>query len=694
MVSQSELLVLNFLLHYKFLTLSQLTRLVDFKIDSLFLEKLEEKEVIKALKNREKKLELETLYFALPNPKVEIDKERYFQDIDLRQLSITKQDYFHIFYTVDYHILFDKYIESRNMEVNYFSSYFDIFKNKTKKNELKASGRFELSSGDYIIPNATMNFTLPSGEEFIYALDLFCDNHIEDIVQRVRKYNQVFLDNKYKLDRIVFIFEDNITQTQGIEHILDADILSSHKNDFIFKTIKELEADFSLYWSLFYSEDKINFISQIAQKKEQILEADSIEVSGFVEHVIELEPIDVEEIQGPKRLEAPKKEIQRDIPVKEQEKSVDEEAEEKMDENLQNEPKEEQNPTLQEEISQEEFMEKVSKAQEEIGEKEEQIPQTASAHEILKKRLLGIAQDVSIFMYLLAGVAAFIVSAYMEMLAFDSFYPGFILISVVMVIAFEVAKVGTIFMRIHIKNSKTELNKITLKVLNSLFIPLLFGLSIISSMAVTADKLESPHAEELKQKSIKKIQTEYDEIMQLTEKDHLRRTKQLKEDFFDKLKEFDKRRKEVLASKDAQIEKQKNVYGADGKTWKGSKYEEHVKERKTLVTQFAAERVQLERLYNEQIEDESRQYRKEKKEDLKYKADNLKSAESEVLANSWQAQNEMVRSFIKVVNHGFHLSLKELDFIFMLSILVSVLLELTIYKVFTNISIAYVIRKQ
>lgn len=239
-------------------------------------------------------------------------------------------------------------------------------------------------------------------------------------------------------------------------------------------------------------------------------------------------------------------------------------------------------------------------------------------------------ENTALFIYLLAGVAAFVVSAYMEMIAFDSFYPGFLLISVVMVIAFEVAKVGTIFMRVYIKNSKTELSKITLKILGSIFIPLLFGLSIISSMAVTADKLESPHAEELKKESIKKIQTEYDDIVSLTEKDHLRRTEQLKQDFFEKIAEFEGRKKEVIADKDAQIEKQKTVYGEDGKTWKGSKYEEHIKERTTLIDEFAKERMQLEHLYNDQIEQESEQYRKEKKEDLQYKTQNLSSAESEV----------------------------------------------------------------
>jgi len=179
----------------------------------------------------------------------------------------------------------------------------------------------------------------------------------------------------------------------------------------------------------------------------------------------------------------------------------------------------------------------------------------------------------------------------------------------------------------------------------------------------------------------------------MTEKDHLRRTKQLKQDFFEKIAEFEARKKNVIASKDAQIEKQKTVYGKDGKTWKGSKYEEHVKERKELVNEFSKERMQLEHLYNNQLEQEAFQYRKEKKEDLQYKQQNLNSAESEVLADSWQAQNEMVRSFIKVVNHGFHVSLKELDFIFMLSILISILLELTIYKVFSNVAVVYTIKR-
>lgn len=655
MITTNELLVINMLLHYKFLTFTQLSKLLKIDIEPTFLQTLEERKFIKALKLNNFSVELEKIYFAIPNLEVDIDSKKYFSDIDLRQLSITKQDYFHIYYTVNYHIFFEIYTKSRNIEINYFSSYFDAFKNKTKKNELEVSGRYQLHSGDYIIPNATMNFTLPSGEEYIYALDLFCDDQIEDIVQRVTKYNQVLIENTYKLDRIVFIFEDNITKEQGIEHILGADILQNHKNNFIFKTIKNLEEEFSLHWMLFYSSDKINFLSQITQRK--------VKNDTNFESVVESKIFD-ETL------------LMKELGSKTQE----------------NEPQVEM---VEEEIFEAEYEEIQTTANESVKEKDA-MPKEKSFNIFereSRKSLMFLLEDIGLLIYMLAGVAAFVVSAYMEMIAFDSFYPGFLLISVVMVIAFEVAKVGTIFIRVYIKNSKTELSKITMKVLSSIFIPLLFGLSIISSMAVTADKLESPHAEELKAESIKKIQTEYDEIVSLTEKDHLRRTEQLKQDFFEKITEFENRKKEVIADKDAQIEKQKTVYGEDKKTWKGSKYEEHVLERKTLIDEFADERMQLEHLYNNQLEKESEQYRKEKKDDLKFKAQNLTSAESEVLADSWQAQNEMVRSFIKVVNHGFNLNLKELDFIFFLSILVSILLELTIYKVFSNIAVAYTIRK-
>jgi hypothetical protein len=303
--------------------------------------------------------------------------------------------------------------------------------------------------------------------------------------------------------------------------------------------------------------------------------------------------------------------------------------------------------------------------------------------------IVNMSKYFAIIIYLFAGIAAFIVSAYMEMIAFDSFYPDFFLVSVVMVIAFEVAKVGTIFVRTYIQHTKTELSKVWLKILNALFIPLLFGLSIISSIAVTADKLESPHAEELKVQAIKNIEQEYAKIIKSTEDDHVRRVEQLKKDFFEKIKNFEDRKEEVLAEKDRQIEHQKTIYGKDGRTWKGSKYQEHVHERMVLVNTFARERMALEKLYNAQIQQEAKLYRNYQREDLKLKNERLQEAESEVLATSWQAQNEMVRSFIKVVNHGFGIQLTELDFIFFLSILVSILLELTIYKVFSNIAIAY-----
>ena len=654
-ISAHETLIVTTLLHYKFLTQTQLSQLVKLEITPEYLDTMQEKQMIRSLKNRQFSKPREPLYFALPNKQLGLDESLYFQDIDLRKLSISEEDYFHIYHTVNYHILFNTYAEFRHIKINYFSAYFDAFKNKTKKDELQASGKFTLESGDFLIPNATMNFSLASGEEFIYVLDLFSDTEVTSIVHRIALYNQVFVENVYKLDRVILIFKNEEIKAKGIEFLTNAKILNEYKNNFIFKTVKNLESDFSLQWMSFDSKKELAFVPKDHEEHKEYEEE-------LIEEIVEAE-IEIEET--PEVHEMPKEQLTQETKEPELKEELQKEAVAEEEIIVQNTPAEEQLEALSQEIQ----------------------PN-------LRSQIIQTVQDASLLLYTLAGIAAFVVSAYMEMIAFDSFYPGFFLISVVMVIAFEVAKVGSIFMKVYIQKSGSEVNKWTMKLLSSLFIPLLFGLSIISSMAVTADKLESPHAEELKAKSIKKIQTEYEEIVAMTEKDHLRRAKQLKQDFFDKIAEFEQRKKEVIANKDAEIEKQKTVYGADGKTWKGSKYEEHVKERKNLIAEFAAERMALERLYNEQLEQESAQYRKEKKEDLNYKSQNLKSAESEVLASSWQAQNEMVRSFIKVVNHGFGLSLKELDFIFMLSILVSILLELTIYKVFSNVAIVYAIRRQ
>ena len=618
------------------------------------MQMMEDKQLIKALKNKNFSTELESIYFAVPNKSVDIDRSLYFQDIDLRQLNISQEDYFHIYHTVNYHILFNAYSKYRHIKVNYFSAYFDAFKNKTKKNELETSGKFVLNSGDFLIPNATMNFS--SGDEYIYALDLFSDNEVANIRDRISQYNQIFVENKYKLDRVIFIFKDDVVKDEGLEQILSSNILSEYKNNFIFKTIENLENDFSLQWMSFNSKEKTDFLTHKDETDEKVfIKEDHLEAE-IEESKEQEEEVAVEEVESVENMATDDEKV--DEPISDSVIESDEKTE-----------------------TEENFIEKEDK-------------EPAKVNKSLRDKVIAFAQDSALLIYTFAGFAAFVVSAYMEMIAFDSFYPGFFLISVVMVIAFEVAKVGSIFMKVYIKASKTDINKFTLKILGSVFIPLLFGLSIISSMAVTADKLESPHAEELKVQSIKKIQAEYDEVLQLTEKDHLRRTSQLKKDFFEKIAEFENRKKEVIANKDAEIEKQKSVYGTDGTTWKGSKYEEHIKERTTLIGEFAAERMRLENLYNDQVEQESVQYRKEKKEDLTYKSQNLSSAESEVLANSWQAQNEMVRSFIKVVNHGFHLHLKELDFIFMLSILISVLLELTIYKVFSNVAVVYAIKKR
>ena len=662
-VSTHETLIINILLHYKFLTIEQLSKLLKLEIDSFFMQRMEEKLFVKTLRNKNFDTDLPPIYFALPNKNLNIDSKLYFQDIDLRQLSVGQDDYFHIYNTVNYHILFNAYSEYRHIKINYFSAYFDAFKNKTKKDQLEASGKFMLNDGDSVIPNATMNFSLSSGNEFIYVLDLFGYNDLQNILKRVEKYNQILIENIYKLDRVIFIFKDDGVKNEAMKQIDETNVLQENKNSFIFKTVQNLENDFSLKWMLFNNNENNNVIMH----ETQIIEPTPTKeesVDAEIEDEIEFEFVDKEE----ERIQESKETIIDEILIEEELKESDEEA---------------LTSNKEKEIILEEMAEK-SQVKKKFSVFDDEV----------RNNIFILLQDSALFVYMLAGIAAFVVSAYMEMIAFDSFYPGFFLISVVMVIAFEVAKVGSIFMKVYIKNSKSDLNKIRLRILSSVFIPLLFGLSIISSMAVTADKLESPHAEELKAKSIQKIQTEYDDVLALTEKDHLRRTSQLKKDFFEKIAEFENRKKEVIADKDAEIEKQKSVYGTDGKTWKGSKYEEHIKERTTLIGEFASERMRLENLYNDQIEQESAQYRKEKKEDLLYKTQNLSSAESEVLANSWQAQNEMVRSFIKVVNHGFHLKLKELDFIFMLSILISILLELTIYKVFSNVAIVYAIRQR
>ena len=665
-ISTHETLIVNTLLHYKFLTISQLSKFLKLEITSQYMNVMQEKQILKALKNKNFSQEKEFLYFALPNKQLGIDEALYFQDIDLRQLSISQEDYFHIFHTVNYHILFDTFSKFKHIKINYFSSYYDSFKNKTKKDELQVSGKFTLSSGEYLIPNATMNFSLDLGGEYIYVLDLFSDNEVQHIVHRIAQYKQVFVENIYKLDRVILIFKNEATKEEGIKHILESGILDEYKNNFIFKTIENLENDFSLQWMSFDSQEKLEFVmvEEVQEKVEAVLDTEDESIEAEIEEII---------------VEEKTEKVETNI--------------KKLEENTNTLSTKIQELTQQ--IQEMQTQVQAEQIQEVIQEEEtEQEVEESTTNTELRTKIIRAVQDSSLLLYTFAGIAAFVVSAYMEMIAFDSFYPGFFLISVVMVIAFEVAKVGSIFMKVYIKQANSDINKLTLKILSSVFIPLLFGLSIISSMAVTADKLESPHAEELKLKSIKKIQTEYEQIAKMTEKDHLRRTKQLKQDFFEKIADFENRKKESIANKDAEIEAQKKVYGTDGKTWKGSKYEEHVKERQNLIVEFQNERMQLEHLYNQQIEQESAQYRKEKKEDLSYKTKNLTSAESEVLANSWQAQNEMVRSFIKVVNHGFHISLKELDFIFMLSILISILLELTIYKVFSNVAIVYAIRKK
>jgi len=165
--SPLETLIIQTFFTYKFLTAKQLSNILKDDITEELLHSMQDKLLLKALRNRGFDTPLESIYFAVPNKNLALKQEDYFEDIDLRKLSISQEDYFHIFYTVNYHIIFSSYSKHKQININYFSSYFDDFKNKTKKNELEASGKFSLNSDDFLIPNATMNFSTLFGEEYI-----------------------------------------------------------------------------------------------------------------------------------------------------------------------------------------------------------------------------------------------------------------------------------------------------------------------------------------------------------------------------------------------------------------------------------------------------------------------------------------------------------------------------------------------
>lgn len=250
-------------------------------------------------------------------------------------------------------------------------------------------------------------------------------------------------------------------------------------------------------------------------------------------------------------------------------------------------------------------------------------------------------------LYMLLGVAAFVVSFKIETL-FLSEITGEFWISSLTIGIFEFAKVGTIVVQryLYLLNKfKSNIKKVSpfVRYLTLSFQILLITVSFLSSLALIANYLDKPNLNKAKEEDLALINKKYDL-------------------FYLELKSYYDTQI-ALADADVKAEMLNVVNG----TFMGPKYRELVKRRKDLEKQFNEERTKLQERKNIEIA----------------------NLEKKSYNNDERVQNKMIAAFLTTLSKGLGINISYISFTLIFSALISFLLEATIYVVFNYTTINY-----
>lgn len=301
-------------------------------------------------------------------------------------------------------------------------------------------------------------------------------------------------------------------------------------------------------------------------------------------------------------------------------------------------------------------------------------------------------------LYILAGIAAFLVSAYIEYIFFASLFQdprmAFYITSL-----FECAKVLTILItrRIIIRDSKGIATPLI--VLGWFVKVALVLISLSASIGYLANNLDKPNLETVqnadKERNEKIYNEKYGHLEHQKKLDHDQKISEIRNRYkqrFDSLAQYyEPRIQKEERARDFEFSRKINGIR------KGERYQEHQRKLNELNQEYKLEKDKLSSDENQEI----LEYTNRVDSVYHKKFENLENAREarldQIIKSSYsddsRVANKIVNSFLATIKAALGVNMKHLTFSFLFSLLVSFTLEGLIYLIFNNIAIFYSIPK-
>jgi hypothetical protein len=302
-------------------------------------------------------------------------------------------------------------------------------------------------------------------------------------------------------------------------------------------------------------------------------------------------------------------------------------------------------------------------------------------------KILGI-------LYVIAGIAAFLVSAIIEYLFFGSIFQDYSM-AFYLTSLFECAKVLTILItrRIIIRDSKGIATPL---IILGWFVKVaLVVISLCASIGYLANNLDQPNLESVQEADKKRYEIIY------TEKHNLLKN-QKKSDYDQNILEINNRYKQRFESLsqyyEPRIEKEELARDFEfsrkiNGVRKGERYREHQRKLSELSQEYKLEKDKLLSDQNQEILEYTRNVGSvylQKLENLeKERERKLDQIAKGSYSEDSRVSNKIVNSFLSTLKSAINLEMRHLTFCFYFSVLVSFTLEGLIYLIFNNIAIFY-----
>lgn len=273
-LTENQLKAIELLATYKYLTSSQFVKMGVFKKRSYLTNSLKiliDSKNSFILKHDFNPVngKVESLYFLTRNGKKLLVNQFSYDETKIKMPSgmatVYLHDYYHRKYTIDFHIAFRLWIESRNGVIDFLNYYFDkAGNNRCGNDHVTPLNRIQLDERSSFIPDINSKFTIDDKEH----LFLFEQHNGKDAK---RLFEQLYIHiiaiskgvifekyNYSKPYKIVVVCEEESVKNSVIKRLQKEKGIEHYNNFFIFKTNNELLEDFYSNWTLI-NEKKVKF---------------------------------------------------------------------------------------------------------------------------------------------------------------------------------------------------------------------------------------------------------------------------------------------------------------------------------------------------------------------------------------------------------------------------------------------------